>query len=134
MAWPNRVVVLESAVSSARAASNFKHIDQLRALLEKFVTLYWLALVHGGGDNDAHCALGWGYASDKGQASRSTTCMVRERTFRYEGKDLVMWKHLRIGTKETPAETIRIHFEWDAAKQLLVIGWCGAHLHGPQEK
>ena len=51
----------------------------------------------------------------------------KERTFRYNKEDLVMWRHLRIGVKESVAETIRVHFDWVATEKKLVIGWCGEH-------
>ena len=40
---------------------------------------------------------------------------------------IVMWPHLKIGNAETTTETIRVHFEWIAEEQKVVIGWCGEH-------
>jgi hypothetical protein len=44
------------------------------------------------------------------------------------GKQIEMLKHLRIGVKDSAAETLRIHFHWDAKDQRIVIGHCGKHL------
>jgi hypothetical protein len=50
------------------------------------------------------------------------------RTFKYNGEDVEMMQHLKIGTADNAADTLRIHFHWDAAAQLIVIGYCGPHL------
>jgi hypothetical protein len=40
-----------------------------------------------------------------------------------------MEKHLKIGSAENAADTLRIHFEWVAEDKLIVVGYCGAHLN-----
>ena len=45
-----------------------------------------------------------------------------------KGSSIVMPMHLKIGVKDTAAETLRIHFEWFADEQKIVIGHCGPHL------
>lgn len=37
-------------------------------------------------------------------------------------------KHLRIGVKNTAAETIRIYFDYDPEDQKIVVAYCGPHL------
>jgi len=39
-----------------------------------------------------------------------------------------MMKHLKIGVKDSPVETIRVHFEWFPEQKKIVIGHCGPHL------
>lgn len=39
-----------------------------------------------------------------------------------------MWKHLKIGVKDSITETWRCHFEFDADEKKVVIGHCGRHL------
>jgi hypothetical protein len=39
-----------------------------------------------------------------------------------------MMKHLKIGVKDSVAETLRIHFEWDDGDRKIIIGHCGSHL------
>ncbi|WP_282454615.1 hypothetical protein [Burkholderia gladioli] len=39
-----------------------------------------------------------------------------------------MEKHLKIGIKDSVAETLRVHFEWVGADNVVVIGHCGKHL------
>ncbi len=43
-----------------------------------------------------------------------------------------MTNHLKIGVKPSDAETLRIHFDWDAEKKMIVIGHCGKHLFVPK--
>jgi len=39
-----------------------------------------------------------------------------------------MLKHLKIGTKDSLSETLRVHFEWIAKEGCIVVGHCGGHL------
>jgi hypothetical protein len=57
--------------------------------------------------------------SDKGK---------RRRTFNHRGRAILMARHLKHGVKESPAETLRIHFEWLADDKKITIGHCGKHL------
>jgi hypothetical protein len=50
------------------------------------------------------------------------------RTFNHKGDSIEMMKHLKIGIKDSAAETLRIHFEWDGNARKIIIGHCGQHL------
>ncbi|MFV8646948.1 hypothetical protein ACNREK_22150, partial [Ralstonia pseudosolanacearum] len=52
----------------------------------------------------------------------------KRRTFNYCGKDFLMEKHLKHGVKDSPAETLRVHFEWFSNEKKIVVGHCGPHL------
>ncbi len=39
-----------------------------------------------------------------------------------------MMQHLKMGTADNVADTLRIHFHWYAAAQLIVIDYCGPNL------
>jgi len=119
LAYPDRVLVLKSAYDSAKKARNFRHTDRLLEILNKFVTLYYNALVDGRGDVEAYTYMGWSYAAKNG---------AQGKKFCYDGQGVTMERHLRIGTKESAAETLRVYFLFDAQKKKLVIGWCGEHL------
>ena len=54
--------------------------------------------------------------------------MRRSRTFAYEGEQIEMVRHLKIGIEANVAKTIRVHFYWDAKREKIVIGYCGEHL------
>jgi hypothetical protein len=53
--------------------------------------------------------------------------MRRQRTFKYEGDEVEMFRHLKIGYGENVTRTIRVHFHWDAQREKIVIGYCGEH-------
>ena len=54
--------------------------------------------------------------------------MRRQRTFEYEGKNIEMFRHVKIGVDDDVTRTIRVHFHWDAERRKIVIGYCGKHL------
>lgn len=54
--------------------------------------------------------------------------MRRLRTFAYEGKQVEMFRHLKIGIEANVVKTIRVHFHWDSEREKIVIGYCGKHL------
>ena len=123
-----RVVVLPSAYASAKNAANFKYGKQLGALLYRFVTDYYVALARGDGEALTHNILGQAYCPGHGDESKAGAKARQARTFTHRGVVYVMWRHLRIGTRENTAETIRVHFAWDSTNKKLVIGHCGEHL------
>jgi hypothetical protein len=127
--FPDRLVVLDSAWKSARAASRFRHVDKALGLLQTLVTSYWQALNDGQGDNEGRKLFGKAYAANESETVMGNKRARALRTFVHEGQPIEMWKHLRIGNKPSVAETLRIHFEWKDGK--LVVGHCGEHLdHG----
>ncbi|MFN0093297.1 MAG: hypothetical protein ACKVVT_00755 [Dehalococcoidia bacterium] len=48
--------------------------------------------------------------------------------FSYQGERVLMEAHLKLGTDFDPANCLRIHFEWDSARQRWVVGYVGSHL------
>ena len=39
-----------------------------------------------------------------------------------------MLKHLKIGYLDSPTETLRCHYSWDAEERKLVVGYVGPHI------
>jgi hypothetical protein len=39
-----------------------------------------------------------------------------------------MWRHLKLGNKDSVNESLRVHFEWFASEKKIVIGHCEPHL------
>jgi hypothetical protein len=129
--FAERLVILDSAWKSARDAATFQNHRKAFELLKTLVTAYWQALSDGRGDNEARKVFGSAYAARESETVEGNKRARALRTFNYEGKPIEMWKHLKIGTKPSAAETLRIHFEWDPRKSRIVIGHCGSHLdHG----
>lgn len=128
-AYPKNVHVLSTAVKSARDSRNFKYGQDLLELLLTLVTSYRDALVARKGDVVAHKVFGKNdYAAVESDTVEKNAEAKKARTFSYGGRELLMLKHLKIGGKDSIEETIRVHFEWDAQKELVVIGHCGEHL------
>ena len=124
--FPDRVVVLDSAISSARKSSIFRFAPTAYELIFALVTEYWTLLSSGTGNHQAKDVFGNKFAA------RESKTLSNEgkgrRTFRYNGENVEMMQHLKIGTADNAADTLRIHFHWDAAERLIVIGYCGPHL------
>ena len=125
--FPDRIVVLDSADASARESESFQYRKKAFDLLWKLAVGYWPAMANGVGDSEGYKVFGPKiYAQNEGSALSSDG--KRRRTFEYKGRDILMEKHLKIGVKDSLAETLRIHFEWIAADKVLVVGHCGKHL------
>lgn len=125
--FPDRVVVLESAYDSAHESRVFRHGKKAFDLLWNLVNGYRDALASGKGDMHAKAVFGHNaYAQNEGEVLSSDG--KKRRTFMYRGRDIEMNKHLKVGVKDSTAETLRIHFEWLADEKRIVIGHCGKHL------
>lgn len=125
--FPERVIVLDSAYESAQDSQAFMYGKRAFDLLWSFVNGYWSALASGQGDMVGKQSFGANdYAQNEGEALSKAG--KKRRTFNYRGNDILMEKHLKIGIKDSVAETLRVHFEWIGAEKRLVIGHCGKHL------
>lgn len=129
LAYPDRVAVLNSAWKSAAESEDFKYPEVARSLLRRLVTNYWEAIVDGRGDAVARRA----FTTKEFSAGESETVETnkraqRLRTFRYGQREVIMNAHLKHGIKDSAAETLRVHFAWDAEERRVVIGHCGRHL------
>lgn len=127
--FPDRVIVLDSAQDSAHESGvhGFRHGKKAFDLLWKLANGYWQALADGKGDQHAKTVFGHNaYAQNESQALSNDG--RRRRTFFYRGRDFLMEKHLKIGVKDSAAETLRIHFEWLSEEKRVVVGYCGKHL------
>jgi hypothetical protein len=126
--YPERLVVLETAWRSAKDAVKFRYGMRAFDLLYNLVTAYWEALAAGKGDQQARAIFGAGFAARESEGVESNHRARELRTFVYRGQSVEMMKHLKIGVKDSAAETFRAHFEWFPDGRRLVIGHCGAHL------
>lgn len=126
--YGERVVVLDTAYTSADRSSDFRHSGKLFDLMRTLATGYWDALAAGKGDGAAMKAFSSNtFSPNESETTRGNKRAIKERSFTYKGETLVMWRHLKIGAAETLAETIRVHFEWMPAEKKIVVGWCGEH-------
>lgn len=126
--YGDRCMVLSSARRSAEEMDHFINGRELMGLLKKLVTEYRSKLM-AGGDNQARTVFGKNeYAAKESATVMANRTMRRQRTFPYDGQDVEMFRHLKIGFDGDVTRTIRVHFHWDADKGKVVIGYCGKHL------
>ena len=126
--YKSKCTVLDSARSSAKKMTQFSYGRDLLNLLLRLVTRYREELMDGG-DNKARRVFGKGeFAAKESETVMTNRAMRRQRTFEYNGKQVEMFRHLKIGVDDDPTRTIRVHFHWDGDRQKIVIGYCGEHL------
>lgn len=124
--FPSRLIVLPPAHASARESDGFRAPHRALTLLWTLATGYWAELAGGKGDAEARQVFGNAYAPK--EAATLSTRGRALRTFRWNGEDIFMERHLKIGVKASAATTLRIHFHWDGKQKRIVIGHCGPHL------
>lgn len=126
--YGDECIVLESARNSARDMNRFEHGRRLLDMLRRLVTEYRDKFIEGG-DNEARKVFGNNeYAAKESETVMGNQTMRRLRTFAYEGEQVEMFRHLKIGIEANVAKTIRVHFHWDSEREKIVIGYCGEHL------
>ncbi len=127
--FPDRLVVLDTAWSSARAAGKFRNGTKAFDLLWKLCTGYHEAMCSGGGDKQATSVFGnTAFAARESETVENNKKACSLRRFTYRGEQIEMMRHLKIGVKPSDATTFRAHFHWDAEKMVVVLGHCGGHL------
>ena len=129
--YADRCVFLDSARSSAKKMQRFIFGRDLLDLLVRLVTSYRDGLMDGG-DSKARQVFGKSeYAAKESETVMASKAMRRQRTFDYDGTQVEMYRHLKIGVDDDPTRTIRVHFHWDSDRKKIVIGYCGEHLPVP---
>lgn len=126
--YPNRLVVLPTAFSSARKASDFRSPEQADLLMRLLVEEY-LPLLETSGDEVARRVFTDNqFAANESKTTRSNARALQAHTFDYQGQQILFWKHLRIGNGESSRDCWRCHFHHDQETGKIVIAHCGAHL------
>jgi cell division septum initiation protein DivIVA len=127
-AYAATCIVLPTARSSAEDMGSFIKGRELLDLLRRLVTRYRNELMTGG-DSRARKVFGKGeFAAKESETVMKNREMRRQRTFPYDGEDVEMFRHLKVGNDDDVTRTIRVHFHWDSSKQKIIIGYCGKHL------
>ncbi len=127
--FPERLVVLPSAFASAHESRTFRDKKRAFNLLWKLTTDYYQSLCEGKPDAISKQIFGDDFSAKESETVEKNAVARHLRIFTYKGNDYEMMAHLRIGTKESVADTLRIHFRWFADEQKIVIGHCGKHLN-----
>lgn len=101
--------------------------SRLQKLLVTLGTEYYEALA-GKGDSEARRV----FSSSEYSACESETVrsggLGRLREFSYNGEQIRIEQHLKIGVAADTAKTLRCYFAWFADEQRIVVGVCGEHL------
>lgn len=126
--FPNRIFVLPTGWDSANASAPFHRGSRLLEMMLTLAGPFWEEVASGRPESEARRHLGQAYAARESESVANNNRARSLRTFSYHGEEILMERHLRIGTKPSVHETIRVHFHWDADRKLLVIGHCGEHL------
>jgi hypothetical protein len=126
--YGEQVTILASAWSSAKESAAFKKPKKAWELLQCLASNYWEAVQNGGDSEARKCFTGKTFASGESETVKGRKGARDRRTFRYKGNGVIMWKHLKIGNKDSIADTWRCHFEFDHEDLKVVIGHCGKHL------
>jgi hypothetical protein len=126
--YGDRIVFLPSALQSAREAVSFQKADKALDLMLILVEEYWRAYQRGGDAEGKKVFPGETFAPRESETVEGRKEARERRTFVYQGRPMVMWKHLKIGFKDSVAETWRLHFDTDRATGKIVVGHCGKHL------
>lgn len=119
------IVLLDSAKRSARKCV-FRRPEEVATLLAKFIDYRRLMMQYG--DVEARKVFGSRYAAHESVTTRHNKIARNARTFRYEKTSIFMEQHIKIGVKDSEAETLRIYFAWCSVSRRIIIGHCGAHL------
>lgn len=127
--FPERLVVLPSAFASAHESRTFREKKRAFHLLWKLATDYYQTLCEGKPDAQARQIFGDDFSAKESETVEKNAVARQLRIFTYNGNDYEMMAHLRIGTKDSVADTLRVHFRWFADEQKIVIGHCGKHLN-----
>ena len=126
--FPNRIVVLPSAYESAdKVDRNSKRGGRLLKLLLKLGTDYFDVLTEKG-DAEARKVFSPSEYSACESDTVRTGGLGRLRDFVYDGAQIRMEQHLKIGIAANTSVTLRCYFAWIAQEKKFVIGYCGEHL------
>ena len=129
---PDSLILLESAWKSADEASGFELGDRLFVLLWRLASSYRQARLAGQPDVAGIQVFGaTAFAARESQGLENSPSARRARCFAYNGQEVLMLQHLKIGVKDSINRTLRIHFLWDPVVGKVVIGHCGKHLPLP---
>lgn len=126
--FPHRIVVLPAAYESAdRVDRNFKRGGKLLKLLLKLGTDYYDVLTEKGDAEARKVFSPSEYSACESDTVRSGG-LGRMRDFVYNGEQIRMEQHLKIGIASDTSVTLRCYFAWIAQEKKFVIGYCGEHL------
>ncbi len=122
----SKCVILETAKKSAKKSNFFEEGRKLLKQLIKLVTKYREVFINEG-DEKAKDIFGRDeYAARESRTVENNRKLRKKRTFEYNGEQILMLQHLKIGVDDDKRKIIRTHF--CVKDEIIVIGHCGPHL------
>ncbi len=129
--YPQRLVVLPTALDSAREVSSFSQSRRLLDMLNRLVTEYLPRFLKGGDTAARATFTNNEFAARESDSVVNNKQFLAYRIFAVDGRQVEMLKHLKVGVADDPKSTIRVHFEIDQTSKRVIIGHCGLHLPLP---
>ncbi|AOU96986.1 hypothetical protein BI364_02250 [Acidihalobacter yilgarnensis] len=129
--YPQRLVVLPTALESARGVSTFSQSRRLLDMLNRLVTEYLPKFIKSGDTAARTTFTNNEFAARESDKVVNNKQFLAYRIFAVEGMQVEMLKHLKVGVADDPKSTIRVHFEIDQTSKRVIIGHCGLHLPLP---
>lgn len=123
---PDRLVVMPSALKSAREADNFELSSRLAQMIDSLIYPYLDGIQGGMPDCEAKSILGNRYAANESQTVASNSRLRSMREFNYNGETIYFRQHIGIGSGYGTQHALRLHFKVIDGK--VVIAYCGAHM------
>lgn len=123
---PDRVVLLPSAIKSAREAENFELPHRLAQMLDSLIFAYLDNIRSGIPDSEARVVLGNRYAANESKTVGSNKRLRSLREFDYQGQTIFFRQHVGIGSGYGTQHALRIHFK--VIDDKIVIAYCGEHM------
>ncbi len=130
MLGETRVLVLNSAYESAsKVDDHFKNGHRLLVLLCKLITFYYDAYFEKGDTLARNIFTNDELASNESETIRNSNndAYWKDRRVIYNGNEVKMVRHLKIGRDHNVQHTIRVYFFFDQEEKKIVIGYCGEH-------
>jgi hypothetical protein len=123
---PERIVVLPSAIESAKKAENFELGPRLAVLMEKLVFTYLDSINAGKPDSEARKVFSQAYAAKESETVTSNKRLRAMREFTYKGEKILFLQHVGVGRNYGTQHAINMYFK--IIDEMVIIGWCGEHL------
>lgn len=126
----NYVIILPEAYSSASKVDNiFKNNHSLLKILTKLVTQYRQSIISSGESSARKVFSNKEYSFNESETLKNTkdSEIWSDRTVLYNGEQIKLTKHLKIGVANNKSYTIRVYFFFDNKTQKIIIGYCGQH-------
>ena len=130
-AYPQKVNILQAAFESARDVNNFQQGRRLLDMLHRLVSEYLPGYLESGDATARNVFTNNEFAARESDTVTKNKDYMKYRHFDYNGEELEMSKHLKVGVADDATQTIRVHFEVVQEEGKIVIGHCGRHLPLP---